>query len=93
MKTKSSTSEMIQQLCAAAIEDLTQIKTIEIEEPPAWWISKLGIASAYLNSLRDYAMYNSEKDEDDYEEEDKESSYTPQNSSVGISMLPPSARL
>jgi len=49
-------------MCQSAIEDATdimaQIASMEDCHLPTWWTSKLAVASAYLNSLRDYITYN-----------------------------------
>lgn len=49
-------------MCQASIDDATeimaQISNIEDCCLPTWWTAKLAVASAYLNSLRDYVTYN-----------------------------------
>lgn len=49
-------------MCQAAIDDaneiMAQIAGMEDCCLPTWWTAKLAVASAYLNSLRDYVTYN-----------------------------------
>lgn len=49
-------------MCQSLIEDandiIKQIADIEDCCLPTWWTAKLAVASAYLNSLRDYVTYN-----------------------------------
>jgi hypothetical protein len=77
-------------MCQSTIEDAQEIlralPTDEEATLPTWWTNKLAVTSAYINSLRDYLLYqptetmemNSEKDEmeeseDEMEDEMKES--------------------
>lgn len=92
-------------LCKNIIEDAETILTSLPEEDaelPTWWTNKLAICYAYINSLRDYAVYQgfeeeSEDDETEVESEDE----TNGNGSSSIEepemededMIPPSARM
>ena len=98
-------------MCQAAIDDATEImsKIASMEDCylPTWWTSKLAVASAYLNSLRDYVTYNmddileeSEMTEDVAEDENEEASEdevgeteTAEMVDTADEMLPPSARM
>jgi hypothetical protein len=51
-------SAMCQSSIDDAMEIMSAISGIEDCCLPTWWISKLAVASAYLNSLRDYVTYN-----------------------------------
>ena len=63
-------------MCEATIEDAEDIiKNLprDMEASlPTWWTNKLAISSAYINSLRDYLVYQPafEEDDDDDGEED-----------------------
>ena len=77
-------------MCQAAIDDATEImaKIGSIEDCclPTWWTSKLAVASAYLNSLRDYVTYNMddilEESESGEEGPEHEASETPEEELV-----------
>lgn len=54
---------LLASMCEAIIEDATTILaqiTSKDVEAPTWWTSKLAICSAYINSLRDFVVYNTE---------------------------------
>lgn len=63
-------------MCQTTIEDAEDIiknlpKDMEATLP-TWWTNKLAICSAYMNSLRDYLVYQpsfEEESEEEYEEE------------------------
>lgn len=66
-------------LCKSIIEDAETILTSLPEgeaELPTWWTNKLAICYAYINSLRDYAVYQGfeEEAEDDEAEVESEDS-------------------
>lgn len=62
------------------------INSRDIEDLPTWWTNKLAICYAYINSLRDYAVYRLEEDgmynEEEYEETEKEDTSDSQKSQV-----------
>ena len=94
MKIKSDEG-LLASMCEAIIEDATdilkQIKDKEIEAP-TWWTSKLSICSAYINSLRDFVIYNTDEvlETEENEEDDSTLIDIPQEDD---SMLPPSVRM
>jgi hypothetical protein len=95
-------------LCKSIIEDAESILTSLPEgeiELPTWWTNKLAICYAYVNSLRDYAVYQGfEEDEESDDEEEPETedegngASSPEESEVEMEdededMIPPSARM
>jgi hypothetical protein len=68
-------------LCRSIIEDAENILASLPEgetEIPTWWTNKLAICYAYINSLRDYIVYEGvetkdEESEDEMEDSDEES--------------------
>lgn len=92
-------------MCQAAIDDATdimsKIDSMEDCSLPTWWTSKLAVASAYLNSLRDYITYNiddileesSMEEEDSDEEASEDEVGETEMIDVADEMLPPSARM
>lgn len=65
-------------LCRSIIEDANSILTSLPEgeaEIPTWWTNKLAICYAYMNSLRDYVVYEGieVESENETESEDSES--------------------
>lgn len=93
-------------LCKSIIEDAESILTSLPEgetELPTWWTNKLAICYAYVNSLRDYAVYQGfEEDEeqeseseteDSAEEVDTNGAASPEEVEIEDDMLPPSARM
>lgn len=67
-------------MCEATIEDAEDIiRNLPRDKEaslPTWWTNKLAICSAYMNSLRDYLVYQPDglKDMDSEEEEDDDES-------------------
>lgn len=62
-------------MAKALIEDtqdiLSNLESNDIELP-LWWTNKLAVSSAYLNSLRDYIVFNCcENEENESEESDE----------------------
>ena len=88
-------------LCKSIIEDAETILTNLPEgeaELPTWWTNKLAICYAYINSLRDYAVYQGfEEDEDESENEDMSEDSANGDTSLEETeeedMIPPSARM
>jgi hypothetical protein len=92
-------------LCRSIVEDAETILTSLPEterELPTWWTNKLAICYAYINSLRDYAVYQgfeedeeheSETETEDSEEVDTNGAASPEEVEVEDDMLPPSARM
>lgn len=91
-------------LCKSIIEDAETILTSLPEgeaELPTWWTNKLAICYAYINSLRDYAVYQGFEEESEDEEdavmetEDNGSSSgeEPEDEMEDEDMMPPSARM
>ncbi len=90
-------------LCKSIIEDAETILTNLPEgdtELPTWWTNKLAICYAYINSLRDYAVYQGFEEEDDEEEPETEdegngasSPEEPETEMEDEDMMPPSARM
>lgn len=97
-------------LCKSIIEDANNIlNTLPTSEAelPTWWTNKLAICYAYINSLRDYAVYQGfEEEEANDEQEDASESEDGEEGSDMMSddvssestemeddMLPPSARM
>lgn len=93
-------------LCKSIIEDAETILTSLPEEDaelPTWWTNKLAICYAYINSLRDYAVYQGFEEEEDEEPEDEESEGSMEDTNGESSaeepetededMMPPSARM
>lgn len=92
-------------LCKSIIEDAETILTSLPEgesELPTWWTNKLAICYAYVNSLRDYAVYQgfeedeedeSEMETEDSSEEDSNGAASPEEPEMEDDMLPPSARM
>lgn len=83
-------------LCKSIIEDAESILVSLPEgetELPTWWTNKLAICYAYVNSLRDYAVYQGfeEESEDSSSELDSNGASSPEE--VEDDMLPPSARM
>ena len=80
MRIKSKNdSHLSSGMCQAILDDTTDILSklegYEDDDLPTWWISKLAVASAYINSLRDYITYNTsdmleEGEEDETAEEE-----------------------
>ncbi len=109
MKTKSEDG-LLAAMCEAIIEDATdilaQINNKEVEAP-TWWTSKLAICSAYINSLRDFVIYNTEEvvESEEPEEESDETETKAEDlvdqpieaeaetEEEDDSMLPPSVRM
>ncbi len=91
-------------LCKSIIEDaetlLTSLPEGEVELP-TWWTNKLAICYAYINSLRDYAVYQGFEEESEDEEdavmetEDNGSSSgeEPEDEMEDEDMMPPSVRI
>lgn len=53
-------SSLVSGMCQGIIDDANDILS-QIPDDcclPTWWTSKLAVASAYLNSLRDYVTYS-----------------------------------
>lgn len=103
MRTKSDTG-LLASMCEAIIEDaneiLAQLSNNEEIEAPTWWTSKLAVSSAYLNSLRDFIVYNKDEivEEPESGEEDGESETEDELVDTPVeaeddSMLPPSVRM
>ena len=95
---------LLASMCEAIIEDandiLNELRTSDDLEPPTWWTSKLAVSSAYLNSLRDFIVYNKDEivEEPESEEEDGESETEDELVDTPVeaeddSMLPPSVRM
>jgi hypothetical protein len=90
-------------LCKSIIEDAETILTslpTEDAELPTWWTNKLAICYAYVNSLRDYAVYqgfeeeSEDEDSEDPEEEDTNGATSPEEPETEEEdMMPPSARM
>jgi hypothetical protein len=93
-------------LCKSIIEDAETILTSLPEgeaELPTWWTNKLAICYAYINSLRDYAVYQGfdeeEESEDETEVESEDngngaaSAEEPETEMEDEDMMPPSARM
>lgn len=71
-------------MCEATIEDAEDIirnlpRDMEASLP-TWWTNKLAICSAYMNSLRDYLVYQPAFEEE--EEDDDDESMDEENGSV-----------
>ena len=101
MKNKND-SYLSSGMCQAILDDsadiLRQLEGREDDDLPVWWISKLAVASAYLNSLRDYITYNAstmveEEDEGLEEVVTEEPAQIDNLTDLEDSMLPPSARM
>ena len=89
-------------LCKSIIEDAETILTSLPEgdiELPTWWTNKLAICYAYVNSLRDYAVYQGfeEDEEEEPETEDESNGDSSMEETEGDmedeDMMPPSARM
>ena len=96
-------------LCQAIMSDATdiikQLSSLEGQDLPTWWTSKLAVASAYINSLRDYITYNTddmlEEADEESKEEESETSEPEEEANMSLEdlldtideMLPPSARM
>jgi hypothetical protein len=89
-------------LCKSIIEDAESILTSLPEgetELPTWWTNKLAICYAYINSLRDYAVYQGFEEDDEEEPEtgdegnDNASSEELEMEDEDEDMIPPSARM
>lgn len=92
-------------LCKSIIEDAETILTSLPQgeaELPTWWTNKLAICYAYINSLRDYAVYQGfeeeeSEDETEVEVEDNGNGATSAEDSEtemeDEDMTPPSVRL
>lgn len=93
-------------LCKSIIEDAETILTSLPEtetELPTWWTNKLAICYAYINSLRDYAVYQGFEEDEEHESEDEpedgeeevdtNGAASPEEVEVEDDMLPPSARM
>ncbi len=89
-------------LCKSIIEDAETILTSLPEgdtELPTWWTNKLAICYAYVNSLRDYAVYQGfeEESEEEPETEDEgNGASSPEEDEMedeDEDMIPPSARM
>jgi hypothetical protein len=92
-------------LCKSIIEDAETILTSLPEgeaELPTWWTNKLAICYAYINSLRDYAVYqgfeeDAEDGETEVESEDSGNGSTsaeePETEMEDEDMTPPSVRM
>lgn len=98
MKNKSD-NYLISAMCQAIIEDAQNIIDSVPDDCclPTWWTSKLAVSSAYLNSLRDYVTYSSDRLEEDEPEEIEQEQEKPETEQDMIdiedAMLPPSARM
>lgn len=97
---KDVTSSLM--LCKSIIEDAEEIlRNLPEEETelPTWWTNKLAICYAYVNSLRDYAVYQGfeEEGEEEPETEDESNGDSSMEESEGEmeaeDMMPPSARM
>ena len=68
----------------------------EEDDLPTWWTSKLGVAAAYLNSLRDYIVYETNEGATQDAEESSSSLLLFRDDDIDIvpvddsDMLPPS---
>ena len=68
----------------------------EEDDLPTWWTSKLGVAAAYLNSLRDYIVYETNEGATQDAEESSSSLLVFRDDDIDIvpvddsDMLPPS---
>ena len=68
----------------------------EDDDLPTWWTSKLGVAAAYLNSLRDYIVYETNEGATQDAEESSSSLLVFRDDDIDIvpvddsDMLPPS---
>lgn len=92
-------------LCKSIVEDAETILTSLPQgeaELPTWWTNKLAICYAYINSLRDYAVYQgfeedeedeSEMETEDSTEEDSNGSSSVEEPEIEDDMMPPSARM
>jgi hypothetical protein len=87
-------------LCRSIIEDVDSIlATLPTEEAelPTWWTNKLAICYAYVNSLRDYIVYEGiEVEEDEASEDTDEEEGSEEDESENKSdesMIPPSVRM
>ena len=92
-------------LCRSIIEDAESILASLPEgeaELPTWWTNKLAICYAYINSLRDYIVYEgvdsedddeSEDDMEDANEESEDEIEDLEEDEEDESMIPPSVRL
>lgn len=105
MKNKSDEG-LVSAMCKSIIEDATDINAkleqLGEHDLPTWWTSKLAIASAYINSLRDYITYNIDDIIEEAKEESEEISDSEEESDIeepedmmdiSDDMLPPSARM
>lgn len=101
MKNKSDTG-LLASMCEAIIEDandiLAQLNGADELEAPTWWTSKLAVSSAYINSLRDFIIYNKEELVEEPETEDEEPKTEDELVDQPVeaeddSMLPPSVRM
>lgn len=97
MKNKNDEG-LVSAMCQSIIEDAKDItnKLDQLGEHdlPVWWTSKLAVASAYINSLRDYITYNTENgvEEENEQLEDSEEDIV-ESEDMFDEMLPPSARM
>lgn len=61
-------------MCQSILDDttdiLSQLAGYEDSDLPTWWVSKLAVASAYINSLRDYMTYDTSDMEEEGEEDE-----------------------
>ena len=61
-------------MCDSILDDITDIKAqlegYQDSDLPTWWVSKLAVASAYINSLRDYMTYDTSDMEEEGEEDE-----------------------
>lgn len=106
MKNKNDEG-LVSAMCQSIIEDATDINAkleqLEDRDLPTWWTSKLAVASAYINSLRDYITYNTDDTLEQADEEtEQESEETNEDSEliesddltdIADEMLPPSVRM
>lgn len=75
-------------LCLQAIEDTKDIYEMLSNNNeymlPTWWTNKLAVSAAYLNSLRDYAVYTtSSKEDNEKDDEEYEEAGTSENLEIG----------
>ena len=96
-KINKSDGALLLSMCKTIIEDASDIVEQLDEDScmPTWWVSKLAITSAYINSLRDFAKYNtSESEESEQESEDsEEETHEVSEELEEDDMLPPSYRV
>lgn len=92
-----SSTRMIRTIIENAEDILRSLPEDSEECLPVWWTNKLAISSAYIDSLRDYLVFNNKDDKDveEADEEDSESNSEEEDDNYydDYSMLPPSVRM